>query len=304
MNFCRRILSVALLLVATGIHAQQLPQFTQYMFNTISINPAYAGSRQGINMTALHRNQWSGLDGNPTTSTFAFHTPLNNERVGLGLSYISDQLGFENTNFVYGDFSYTIPISYEATLSFGLKAGFTNYNRELIDPTDPNAIGVNTWNPNFGAGVYITTDRWYAGFSSPRILNNSLNVESLNAVEAIERNSYYAIAGLVLDLSLDIKFRPAVITRFTNGAPMSYDATASFLFYEKFWLGASYRFNDASNFGAFLDYQVTNTIRLGYAYDLPTSTIRPYTGGTHEVILIFEPKSLRKANLYRSPRYF
>ncbi len=304
MKSIQKIALSVLLLIGMSVQAQQLPQFTQYMFNTTSINPAYAGSREAMNLTALHRNQWSGIDGNPVTSTFSFHSPLKNERVGLGLSYISDQLGFEDTNYIYGDFSYTIPISWEAKLSFGLKAGFTNYKRSTIDLNDPNALGVNNWNPNFGAGLYVTTDRWYAGFSSPRILNNSLNLKSTDVIKTVERNSYYAIAGLVLDLSLDIKFRPTVISKFTNGAPMSYDATASFLFYEKIWFGTSYRFNDAANFGAFLDYQVTKNFRIGYAYDLPTSTIRPYSGGTHEVILIFEPRSLLKTKVYRSPRYF
>ncbi|MEM8510406.1 MAG: type IX secretion system membrane protein PorP/SprF [Bacteroidota bacterium] len=302
MKTLRCLILGVLVLFTANSGAQQLPQFTQYMFNTISVNPAYAGSREGLSLTALHRNQWAGLEGNPTTSTFSFHTPMNNERVGLGLSYITDKLGFESTNYVYGDFSYSIPVSFNARLSFGLKAGFTNYRLENPDLNDPffNA-NFNSWKPNFGAGLYLSTDRWYAGVSSPRILNTDLNEGEF---QALERNSYYAIGGLVLDLSLDIKFRPSVITKFTNGAPATYDITSSFLFYEKFWAGASYRFNDASNFGAFMDYQISRDIRIGYAYDLPTATIRPYSGGTHEVILIFEPKLIRKNNLYKSPRYF
>ena len=155
---------VIILLLTGTLSAQQLPQFTQYMFNTISVNPAYAGSREGMSLTALHRNQWAGIDGNPTTSTFSFHTPMNNERVGLGLSYITDKLGFEGTNYVYGDFSYSIPVSFEAKLSFGLKAGFTNYRLVNPDVNDPffNA-NFNHWKPNFGAGVYLSTNRWYAG---------------------------------------------------------------------------------------------------------------------------------------------
>ncbi len=302
MKTLRCLIAGVFVLFAANSSAQQLPQFTQYMFNTISVNPAYAGSREGLSLTALHRNQWAGLEGNPTTSTFSFHTPMNNERVGLGISYITDKLGFESTNYVYGDFSYSIPVSFNARLSFGLKAGFTNYRLQNPDLNDPffNA-NFNSWKPNFGAGLYLSTDRWYAGVSSPRILNTDLNEGEF---QALERNSYYAIGGLVLDLSLDIKFRPSVITKFTNGAPATYDITSSFLFYEKFWAGASYRFNDASNFGAFMDYQISRDIRIGYAYDLPTATIRPYSGGTHEVILIFEPKLLQKNNLYKSPRYF
>lgn len=288
-------------MLTSVVGAQQLPQFTQFMFNTISINPAYAGSREKLNVTALHRNQWAGLEGNPRTTTVSVHSPLRNDKIGLGFSYINDQLGFEDTNYIYGDFSYTIPVSFNTKLSFGLKGGFTNYSRPQIgDGSDPDLVPINEFTPNFGAGVYLTSDRWYAGLSSPRILSS--NVSSGEFI-GLERVSYYATAGLVLDLSLDFKFRPAVISKFTNGAPATYDINAGFLAYEKFWFGASYRFNDASNFGAYMDYQVSKDIRLGYAYDLPTGDIRPFTGGTHEVILIFELGE-RKPGIFKSPRYF
>lgn len=281
--------------------AQQLPQFTQYMYNTISVNPAYAGSRETINATLLHRNQWAGLEGNPRTNTFSVHTPLRNERIGLGISYINDRLGFESTNYVYGDFSYTVPVTGEINMSFGLKGGFTNYNLENPDANDPffNS-NFNSWSPNFGAGIYIGSNRWYLGASSPRILNTDLNDGEF---EALERNSYYGIGGFVVDVSRNVKFRPTVIAKITNGAPATYDFTSSFLLNEKFWIGASYRINDASNFGALMDYQVSRDFRVGYAYDLPTSTILPYTGGTHEIILIFEP-SRKRGGAIKSPRYF
>lgn len=281
--------------------AQQLPQFTQYMYNTISVNPAYAGSRETLNVTALHRNQWAGLEGNPRTNTLSIHTPLRDERIGLGLSYINDRLGDESTNYIYGDFSYSVYLNREVKMSFGLKAGLSNYTLSNPDITDPFFNdNFNSWNPNFGAGVFVGSNRWYAGFSSPRILNTDLNEGEF---KAIERNSYYAIGGLVLDMSETLKFKPTVISKFTNGAPATYDITANFLFNEKFWIGASYRFNDASNFGAMMDYQISKDIRIGYAYDLPTSTIKPYTGGTHEIILIYELVK-KVMGPIKSPRYF
>ncbi|MFT5737640.1 MAG: type IX secretion system PorP/SprF family membrane protein [Maribacter sp.] len=301
MNNLKKVMLVITLLSGSAMSAQQLPQFTQYMFNTISVNPAYAGSRETLNATILHRNQWAGLEGNPRTSTFSIHAPLKNERIGLGISYINDRLGFETTNYVYGDFSYSVPVSEQVKMSFGLKAGFTSYNLENPDPNDTffNA-DFNSWNPNFGAGFFIGSNRWYAGISSPRILNTDLNNGEF---QAIERNSYYAIGGLVLDISENAKFKPTMISKFTNGAPATYDFTANFLFNEKFWIGASYRVNDASNFGAFMDYQISKDIRIGYAYDLPTSTIKPYTGGTHEIILIYEVLK-RERGPVKSPRYF
>ncbi|WP_394751148.1 PorP/SprF family type IX secretion system membrane protein [Spongiimicrobium salis] len=282
-------------------NAQQLPQFTQYLYNTVSVNPAYAGSRENLNVTALHRNQWSGLDGNPTTSTFTLHAPLRNDRVGVGFSYISDDLGFERTNYIYGDFSYTVPVQEGVNLSFGLKAGFTSYYLTTPDASD-NFFNNNgtVWNPNFGVGAYISSDRWFAGISSPRILNTDLNNGEF---EALERNSYYAIGGVVMDVSPDLKFKPSVITKFTEGAPSTYDVSANFLLYEKLWIGATYRFNFANNFGAILDYQVFKDVRIGYAYDLPTSEFSQFSTGTHEIVLIYEPFSKKKGGV-KSPRYF
>ena len=297
-----KFLALLTMLTSSGLmHAQQLPQFTQYMFNTISVNPAYAGSRETLNVTALHRNQWTGIDGNPRTNTLSIHAPLRNDRIGLGLSYINDQLGFESTNYIYGDFSYTVPASDKINLSFGLKAGFTNYQLQTPDPNDIFFNSdFNTWSPNMGAGVYISSNLWYAGISAPRMFTTDLNEGEF---EALERTSYYAIGGLVLDLAEKLKFKPTVLTKFTNGAPATYDVTANFLFNEKLWLGASYRFNDADGFGALLDFQVTNGIRIGYAYDQPIGDVRPYTTGTHEVILIYEVGFPRKGPA-KSPRYF
>ncbi len=289
--------------IASFASAQQLPQFTQYMYNTISINPAYAGSRETLSAVLLHRNQWSGLEGNPQTSTFSIHTPLKNEKIGLGISYINDNLGDENTNYIYGDFSYSLPLSREIKMSFGLKAGFTHYKLDSPDPNDPQYNGDETlaqWSPNLGVGFYLGSDRWFAGISTPRILSARLNNEQF---EALERISYYAIGGMVFDISPDTKFKPTVLAKFTSGAPASYDMTANFLFYEKLWIGASYRFNHATSLGAIVDFQVSDSVRIGYAYDLPTGDIRPYTSGTHEFLLIYEiPR--KKKGIYKSPRYF
>lgn len=283
------------------VSAQQLPQFTQYMYNTISVNPAYAGSRGTLNVTALHRNQWAGIEGNPRTSTLSIHAPMRNDRVGLGLSYINDKLGFEQTNYIYGDFSYSVPVTETAKLSFGLKAGFTNYKLETPDFNDMFFNSNFTdWSPNIGVGAYYSSNTWYIGVSSPRVLNTDLNE---GEYEALERNSYYAIGGLVFELSENTKFKPTMIAKFTNGAPATYDLTANFLFNEKFWIGASYRFNDAFNFGALIDYQATKDIRIGYAYDIPTGDIKPYSSGTHEIIMIYELKFKSKGPV-KSPRYF
>ncbi|MEO1013255.1 MAG: type IX secretion system membrane protein PorP/SprF [Bacteroidota bacterium] len=283
------------------LSSQQLPQFTQYLYNTVSINPAYAGSRGVLNVTALHRNQWTGLEGNPKTNTISIHTPIKFTNIGLGLSYISDNLGFESTNYIYGDFSYSVPLNDNVNMSFGLKAGLTSYSLENPDDNDNFFANNGTlWSPNFGAGIYMSSQRWFLGISSPRILNTDLNEGEFMA---LERNNYFAIGGVVLDLSRSLKFKPSVIYKFTDGAPATYDVSANFLLYDKLWLGATYRFNFANNIGAIIDYQISKEIRVGYAYDLPTSEFRSYGSGTHEVLLIYEPFR-KKSGGIKSPRYF
>jgi len=299
------IIVFALFSCTLGV-AQQLPQFTQYMYNTIAINPAYAGSREALSIIGLHRSQWVGFDGGPITQTLSIHTPLRNDRIGLGLTFIEDDLGPENFSYLYGDFSYTIPTGQTGKLAFGIKGGFTSYS---LDPDfrqsqsfDPSIRGIqDRWTPNIGLGIYYHTNRFYVGASAPRILNTDRNTDE--GFEALERLSYYVTTGVVIDLSETIKFKPSALMKATNGAPLSLDLTANFLFNEKFWLGGSYRINnETAAWGAFADIQISRQLRVGYSYEKPISEIRNYTSGTHEVLLIYEFRFL--SSKLKSPRYF
>jgi len=308
-------LSIAILLLAgAAATAQQLPQFTQYMYNTIAINPAYAGSRETLSIVGLHRSQWAGLQGAPETQTLSVHSPLRNENIGLGFSFINDQLGFENFSYMYADFSYTVQTGENTRLAFGAKAGVTHFNldQELfagsdptIDPGDPVLAEIATrWSPNVGAGLYWHSNRWYLGLSAPRLLNTD-NVNAQGDAQndiAIERVSYYLTGGYVFDLSANTKLKPAFLVKTTNGASPSLDLTANFLFYEKFWAGVGYRINNnAASLGGIVDFQVSKQLRIGYAYEYPLSDIRFYTSGTHEFLLMFE---VFKSKRVKSPRYF
>ncbi len=285
--------------------AQQLPQFTQYMYNTISINPAYAGSRETLSIVGLHRSQWVGLEGGPQTQTLSIHAPMRNEKVGLGLSFINDELGFQNFSYLYGDFSYTIRTGENSELAFGLKAGFTSYSLDAdfqqSQSNDPVIFGFeDRWKPNIGTGIYWHSNKWYLGLSAPRILNTDYTGDA--EFQALERISYYFTGGYVFKLSENTMFKPAVLLKATNGAPLSFDATANFLFYDKFWIGAGYRVNEqAGAIGGIADFQVSKQLRIGYAYEYPISDLRPYTSGTHEVLLMFE---IFKSKRIKSPRYF
>ena len=307
-----KIISIAILFLSVSTaFAQQLPQFTQYMFNTISINPAYAGSRETLSVVGLHRSQWVGLEGGPETQTLSVHTPLRNQNMGLGLSFINDKLGYENFSYLYADYSYTIKTSENTKLAFGLKGGLTHYflDEDLLnDPSitsDPFFNDVsNRWSPNFGAGLYLHSSRWYLGFSAPRILNTDYNKGNAGGRDyvAFERVSYYITGGYVFDISENTKLKPSALVKATNGAPLSFDISANFLFYEKLWLGGGYRINEnASAIGGIADFQVSKQLRIGYAYEYPLSDIRAYTSGTHEILLMFE---VFKSKRIKSPRYF
>lgn len=307
-----KFIGIAIVILSTSTaFAQQLPQFTQYMFNTISINPAYAGSRGTFSAVGLHRSQWVGLEGGPETQTLSIHTPLRGEKIGLGLSFINDKLGYENFSYIYGDFSYTIQTGANTKLAFGIKGGFTHYNLDeelLNDPSvtsDPFFNDVsNRWSPNVGAGFYLHSDRWYMGLSAPRILNSDYNNGGEGNIDyvALERISYYFTGGYVFDLNETTKLKPSVLLKATNGAPLSFDVSANFLFNETFWIGGGYRINQsAAAIGGIADFQISNQLRVGYAYEYPLSDIRAYTSGTHEILLMFE---VFKSKRIKSPRYF
>ena len=298
-------LIILILFVAAPGFSQQLPQFTQYMYNTISINPAYAGSRDGFSITGLHRSQWADFEGAPTTQTLSVHSPLSNDKVGLGLSIINDNAGYENYTYAYGDFSYRLDLSEDVTLRLGLKAGMSYYNLEDELFMEPDVLDdpffqdqLNRWTPNFGLGFYLSSQNWYIGGSAPKLINNDNN--EFSEYLALEQVHYYLTGGYVFDLSDNVKLRPTTLLKATKGAPLSVDISATTIFNEKFYLGANYRIDDA--IGAFLDVQLFDGFRAGYAYEYPISDIRPYTSGSHEILLIYEFRF--KNTRYKSPRFF
>jgi type IX secretion system PorP/SprF family membrane protein len=285
--------------------AQQLPQFTQYMYNTISINPAYAGNRDGFSLTALNRNQWVGVDGAPRTQTISLHSPLRNENIGLGLSVINDKTGYEEYTYIYSDFSYMLRLGEELTLSLGLKAGFSYYNLDEDLFTEPSVLDdpffneeFNKWTPNLGAGIYLSSQKWYLGLSAPKFINNNNN--DFSNYVALEQVHYYFTGGYVFDLNETWKLRPSALLKSTKGAPLSFDMSSTFIYDEKLYLGATYRVDDA--IGAFVDFRILEPLRIGYAYEYTTSDLKPQSDGSHEIILIYEFRF--KNTRYKSPRFF
>lgn len=294
--------------VSTAMLAQQDPQFTQYMFNMLSLNPAYAGSADRVELKALSRHQWVGFEGAPTTQTLTVHSPLPYESVALGGTIMRDSHGPVTQYTFMADVAYRIFMG-DAKLSFGLKGGLNYFQGEFanLSPLDAGdqvfQQNVNTkLDPQFGFGVMYYSDRYYIGISTPKLLRTEFfETDSLAFVSSPgQRPHYFLSGGYVFDLGTYTKFKPTFLVKAVQGAPLSFDLSANFLFYEKFWLGAMYRHEDAV--GAMLQYHINNDLTVGYAYDYPLSTLRNYSGGSHEIMLGFAFGNKTKG--VRSPRYF
>jgi len=299
-------LVLILLFCSVASFAQQDAQFTQYMYNTININPAYAGSRGVISVFGLYRTQWVGLDGAPQTSSFSVNTPVG-ENVGLGVSLINDKIGPTNENNLSADFSYSIPTSATAKLSFGIKGSANLFN---LDPSKltPEHQGdqqfqnlKNKFTPNVGAGVYWHTDKAYVGLSVPNFIQTNQYDDNEVAIYK-DRINYYFIAGYVFNLDRYemIKFKPALLTKMVEGSPLQVDASANFMFNDKFVLGVAYRWS--ASVSAMAGFQITDGLYLGYAYDRETTKLVNYNSGSHEIFLRFE--FLNKYSRITSPRFF
>ncbi len=300
-----KILTFAMLLTGFVAFAQQDSQYTQYMYNTLSVNPAYAGSRGALSLFGLHRSQWIGLDGAPVTNAFSAHTPINESRLGFGLSLVNDKIGPTNENTISGDASYTVPTSETWKLSFGVRATLNLFDldRGRLNPQqadDPSLQGFdNKLSPNFGAGVYWHSDKTYIGLSVPNILETSRYSDD-DVVVNKEKMNVYLIGGHVFELSPSVKFKPAVLSKMVSGAPLQVDVSGNFLFYERFVLGAAYRWDAAVS--GMAGFQISDAIFIGYGYDHETTRLRNYNSGSHEIFLRFELFS--NHNRIISPRFF
>ena len=285
--------------------AQQDAQYTQYMYNTININPGYAGSRGVLSIFGLHRTQWVGLDGAPTTNAFSLNTPINGSNLGYGLSFVNDKIGPTNENTIAGDISYTVPMNEDYKLSFGIKASVDLFNLDSgkLNPQDPGDDHLqdvrNKLTPGVGAGVYLHSDKFYAGISVPNFIRTTSYSDNDYSIRQREIN-YYGMIGYVWDISPTLKFKPAVLTKMVFGAPLQVDASANFMLFDKFTLGAAYRWDAA--FSGMAGFQITDGLFIGYAYDQETTELRHYSSGSHEIFLRFE--LFHKHDRITTPRFF
>ena len=295
---------VASLVGANEAFSQQDATFTQYMFNGLTLNPAYAGSHEAVSSNFIWRKQWLNIDGAPQSSAFSIHSPVGGDKIGIGLQLASDKIGASKTFLGNASASYILPISATSKLAFGLSAGFDKMDYNFSDlqlgtSNDPNFDASNNISDskvNFGTGVYYYSKKTFVGLSVPKILENDFTSNNLSYTQ---KRHIFLYAGHVITLHPNLKFKPNVLVKMTDGAT-SFDLNANFLIVDKLWLGASYRSLESLDLIAQLN--VTDQLGIGYAYDFTTNALKDYSSGSHEFMLSYLFSFKKQAML--SPRYF
>lgn len=302
----KRIVCVLALMAYFNVNAQQEAMYSQYMFNTMAVNPSYAGSREVFSMTALARAQWVGIEGAPVSQTLSMDAPIRNKKVGVGMIIFNDRIGLTHNVGAHGSYAYRVRMK-RATLSMGLKLGMVQYNATLTQarlsvgtPTDDQGFSNNirVWIPSAGAGFYINSDKYYFGASIPNLYSSQWT--RTGDVKVNKYDHIFAMAGYVFKVSPDIRVKPSFLMKYVNGAPIELDINTNVWFYERFGFGLSYRTGDAI-VGMF-EIQVQNNFRVGYSYDYTITALQKYTTGSHELMLRYE-FGVGKDRVI-TPRYF
>ena len=296
------------ILLSAASMAQQQPMYSQYMFNMLNINPAYAGSRGVMTATALYRNQWVGIPGAPRTSSFSFDMPLNEKKIGIGFQLYDDRLGIERTTGINAFYAFRFQISGSGTLSLGLQAGLLNYQANYTEvstfqPNDPSfAANVSGLLPSAAAGVYYNSDKFYIGFSTPALLKTQISYNNAAQIASVTSQDLhlYLASGFVMNLNQDLALKPSVLLKAVSGAPLEVDVNANLWIQNKLSIGASYRTGDAVV--GMVELQLNQQLRFGYAYDKTFSDLGTLNTGTHELMLRMEFGS--SGGKVSSPRYF
>ncbi len=305
----KTILIITLLISVFESRAQQDAMFTHYSFNTLAVNSAYAGSRDALTVTLLHRSQWVNFPGAPTTQTLTLHAPVANEKVGIGFSVLNDKIGPTTQTSFFADFAYKIKIG-NGKLAFGLKGGVNIVSQDLaslstIQPNDP-AFQENVQSellPNVGFGIYYSTAKYYVGLSTPSLLENDFSTNATSIVSNEQRH-YFFIAGTIFNLNASgsLKLRPTTFVKVTSGAPIEVDLTALFYLKDTFWAGPMFRTGDAA--GVLIGMNIIDNLSLGYSYDWSfANRTGEYNTGSHEIMLRYD-FFFNNQKKIKSPRYF
>ncbi len=295
-----------LFLIGSSTYGQQEPQYTQYMYNPTVINPAYAGSKGNTSIYGLYRTQWVGLDGAPKTANISMNKPIEGSKLGYGVSVVSDKIGVSDETQIAVDLAYTLFLQNDSRLAFGLKASgnFLNIDYSKLNQYNPgeqvlqNNI-TNQFSPNVGVGLYYYNKKGYLGASVPMLLNTE-KYDDINKTQVNQRYHVYLMGGKVYDLSYNLKFKPAFVSKIVAGAPLQLDLSTNFMFNEKFVIGAAYRWSASVSMLA--GFQLSDNLFIGYGYDTETTRLSNYNSGSHEIFLQFD--LFGKHPRLETPRFF
>ncbi|MFK7947886.1 MAG: type IX secretion system membrane protein PorP/SprF [Saprospiraceae bacterium] len=326
--------TLLLILMAFSASGQQDPMFTKYMFNSLVFNPAYAGAKDHLSVTLLHRDQWWGIDGAPKTQSLTVHTPLESDKVGVGLSVIRDEIGPTNTLNAMGSYAYRIPLG-QGKLALGVQAGVMNYRVDVNELNVQNQADLvfmadmnpNMWLPNVGAGIhYYVPNKFYVGASAPHLLQMTLrDGNAIGNVMAQQFRHYYLFAGGAIRLNSLMVFKPSMLIKNVGlfgefkpetdpykliGAPTEFDIDLSLMMYDALWVGVSFRsafegFTGSSSIDSgdiWAAYYLRNGFRIGVSYDYTLTQLNDFAQGTYEIMLGYEMNYKTKQIV--TPRYF
>ncbi|MBW3520467.1 type IX secretion system membrane protein PorP/SprF [Flavobacterium sp. NKUCC04_CG] len=288
------------------VQAQQDSQYSQYMYSTSTINPAYAGSRGVMSVFGLYRTQWVGLEGAPKTANVSINTPLGDSGLGLGVSFINDRIGAMDENNIAIDLSYAVTVNENYHLAFGVKgtANLLDVDYNKLNRYNPNDVVFaenieSQFSPNIGAGLYLYSDKTYIGLSVPNFLHTDRYDDNISSTVR-QKMHFYLIAGHVFDLSPNLKFKPALLSKAVAGAPLQVDLTTNFMFANQFVVGAAYRWDAA--WSGLVGFQINPGLFIGYSYDTDTTKLSNYNSGSHEIFMRFE--LFKRYNRISAPRFF
>ncbi len=303
----KKLLFISIIgLFASSAYGQQDPMYTQFFSNKIVVNPAYAGTRDAISLIGLYRNQWTGFDGAPKTTTLSVHAPIRQINSGVGLSLIYDQIGIQRNYELKAAYAYHLNIGI-GTLSFALDGQIKKqdmlWNQSNPLETGDNEIpfGQNTLNlPNFGFGLYLFKENYYVGLSVPKLLENETNYQAIGAGQSFQRRHFFGMAGIVIPVSKVVEFKPAVLAKYEFASPFELDFNLMAIFNKQFWIGGTYRTNDS--FDVIAQYHAKTNLRIGYAYDFTLTKLSRVNNGSHEIMIGYDFNQ-KKKGVYH-PRYF
>ncbi len=305
---------IYLSILALSFHqakAQTEPMYSQYMYNMLGVNPAYAGNREALSLNFFQRNQWVGIKGAPKTTSLSIDQSIKDGKMGWGIQVYDDRLGVEAATGFNGMLSTRIRVSEKGILSGGLSFGLMNYRINLNDvnnrnnPNDPSFIVTDNpskWNPSMGMGIYYNTDRFYASVSTPSVLKSRLaSYENFNtSIQKSDAFHLFANTGYVFDVNEDVKLKPSTMIKMVSGAPIEADLNMNLWLKDLLGIGGSYRTGDA--FVGMIELQATQQIKFGYAYDMPFNPLKYFTKGSHELMLRYEFGNFKTK--IKSTRYF